>query len=215
MRKVQLKSHIGEVYNYFTIIEDAGFKNTGRTRYRMVKCRCVCGAEKVVGLRAIVSGNTKSCGCKWGRKKYLEIQKTTKEYQHIRATWQGIMRRCFNSNSKDYKFYGGRGIGVHPDWVDGFINFYKWAIPNGYDKKLQIDRIDNDGDYSPDNCRWVTRKQNCRNKRCSIYITIDGVTKHIKEWAEITGIRYDTLRFRYNKGWGVENILIPSRREKK
>lgn len=208
MRNIQLKNQIGEVYNWLTVIDDAGFRDIGNIRRRIVKCRCVCGVEKILDLRAIVSGNTKSCGCKWGRNKYAEIKKTGVDYSRIRATWQGIIRRCFNPKCNDYKYYGGRGIGVAAEWVDGFINFYQWAVCNGYDNKLQIDRIDNNGDYSPDNCRWVTKKDNTRNKRDSIYITIGGISKHIKEWAEISGINYDTLRARYNNGWPADRLLI-------
>ncbi|KKN11690.1 hypothetical protein LCGC14_1023970 [marine sediment metagenome] len=125
-------------------------------------------------------------------------------------TWVNMKTRCYNANSPDYKRYGGRGIEVCVRWKDSFVNFYL-DMYSTYKKKLTLDRIDNNKNYSPDNCRWATRKEQARNTRNidrAKKITFRGEAKTIREWAEKFGIKRTTLDARINiYGWSIENAL--------
>jgi hypothetical protein len=129
-------------------------------------------------------------------------------YTKIYGVWHGIKQRCFDKNRPEYERYGGRGITMFVDWLD-FETFYKWAIENGYKEGLSIDRIDNDGNYEPSNCRWSTRKEQQNNTRYNHYIEINGVSKTITEWAKENNIRVDTFWLRVKKGWVGEKLLTP------
>lgn len=119
-----------------------------------------------------------------------------------------MKQRCYNPNNKRYKDWGGRGIAVCSEWKDDFQTFYDWAMVNGYKEGLQIDRIDNNGNYEPNNCRWIDRKQQARNRRSNINYTINGKTRCILEWCEILGLKPKTVYQRihyYN--WTIEQAL--------
>jgi hypothetical protein len=120
--------------------------------------------------------------------------------------WHNMMGRCYKETHQHYQQYGERGITVCQDWHD-ITTFFNWAIENGWQDKLEIDRIDNDGNYEPSNCRFVTHKENMRNtRRCKRY-EFDGKSLTLVEWSEILGIGYDTLRGRLRSGWSVERTL--------
>lgn len=134
-------------------------------------------------------------------------------------TWRNMRNRCYNQNIKAYKDYGGRGIKVCDEWLDkdnGFINFYNWAINNDYKNNLTIDRINNDGDYEPSNCRWVTRLEQNHNRRNSIKLTYNNETIHISELAKKYNLTRDCLLQRlYVLNWDLEKALLtPSKRKK-
>ena len=120
-------------------------------------------------------------------------------------TWGSMMTRCYNKNAANYYLYGGRGIKVCDEWKDP-EKFEKWAIENGFKKGLSIDRIDVDGDYEPSNCRWATRKEQANNRRDTIYVTIDGITKTLSWWAEFSGINRTTIGRRYQQG--VRGVML-------
>ena len=107
-----------------------------------------------------------------------------------------MMQRCYNPNSTYYPRYGGRGITVCEEWRNSRNSFKRWAIANGYTDDLTIDRIDNDAGYSPSNCRWVTMKANCNNRGSCHFVTAFGETHSLKEWSQILGISYNTLKIR-------------------
>ena len=111
-----------------------------------------------------------------------------------------MIRRCHHKKDKDYKNYGERGISVCQKWRDDFMSFYDWAMNNGYNETLTLDRIDNDGNYEPSNCRWATIKEQSNNTRFNRYITYNGKTKTITQWAEFLGFKEDTLRARIVSG---------------
>ena len=115
--------------------------------------------------------------------------------------------RCYNKDNEHYKDYGGRNIKICEEWKNNFANFVKWAKDNGYEKNLTIDRIDVNGDYCPDNCRWATRIEQANNKRNNIFITYRGETNTIAQWSRKTGISEDALERRYHKGWKEEDIF--------
>ena len=129
-------------------------------------------------------------------------------------TWYAIRYRCFNPNSTFYYRYGGRGITVCKEW-DNKQSFREWAVNNGYADDLTIDRIDNDKGYSPDNCRWVSMKENCNNRSSCHYVTAFGETRSLREWGEILGLSYNTLKKRViDHHEDGEYLLRPSRRAK-
>ena len=115
-------------------------------------------------------------------------------------------QRCENPNSRGYKNYGARGIFVCDEWSD-FQTFYEWAQNNGYQRGLTLDRIDVDGPYAPWNCRWATSFQQGNNRRNTIRITYNGITKTISEWANETGIKRSIIYSKYKKGLTPEEIL--------
>ena len=121
--------------------------------------------------------------------------------------WSNIKTRCINQNDSHFERYGKRGITVCEEWKNDFKTFYDWAINNGYSDKLTIDRIDNNGNYEPSICRWVTVKEQNQNKRNVILITYDGQTLSCSEWSKLLGLGKDTVRQRYHKGWTAKECL--------
>ena len=125
-----------------------------------------------------------------------------------------MIKRCYNCNSKSYKDYGGRGITICDEWgsgnkenIDGFLAFKKWSEDNGFSTELEIDRIDVDGPYAPWNCRWIPKIDQRFNKRNTIILTVDGITKPLMEWANDAGIKVDTLRARIKRGMDAKTAL--------
>lgn len=116
--------------------------------------------------------------------------------------WQTMIHRCEDKKRAKYNDYGGRGISVCKEWHDPNV-FMDWAFENGYEEGLQIDRINNDGNYEPSNCRWVTLKENTRNRRNTVYLTINGETKCVSEWCETLEISPNTIYW-WVKKWGRE-----------
>lgn len=138
-----------------------------------------------------------------------DITKETK--QKLCIVLCDIRRRCLNPNYKYFYLYGERGISVCEEWLgkDGQKNFREWAVNNGYEKGLTIDRIDNNKGYSPDNCRWVTSKEQSYNRRSNKLITIHGKTQTVTEWAKETGMPIGTLQNRLRYGWEEDRLLEP------
>ena len=119
-----------------------------------------------------------------------------------------MKQRCYNDKNPKYKDYGSRGIVVCQEWLDDFMNFYNWAIDNNYRDDLTLDRIDNDGNYEPSNCRWATAKQQARNTRRTRKITINGETRCLKDWCKILNLNYYTVLTRINTlDWPIEKAI--------
>ena len=121
--------------------------------------------------------------------------------------WNGIKQRCYNENNKQYKNYGKRGIKVCDEWLNNFEAFYEWAIDNGYKEGLQIDRINNNGNYEPNNCRWVDRYVNNDNRRNNITFTYKGKTMSLRAWCRYFDVSYKTCMTRYYRGHTIEECL--------
>lgn len=189
----------GKRYGRLTVIHRAKSKN-GRTVWM---CKCDCGGITQVAGVNLRNGHTKSCGCI--QKEKASIQATERNIKHgmcgtrLYKIWQHMIERCTNEECQTFPSYGGRGIVVCEEWLD-FIPFHKWAVSSGYNDTLTIDRIDVNGNYCPENCRWATIKEQQNNKRNTVYIEHEGVTHTMTEWAEITGISYSTLRSRRRNG---------------
>lgn len=167
-------------------------------------CECECGNKKIITKHSLNKG-TKSCGC-------IRIEKISTHglyHTRIHKEWEGIKARCKNSNDTAYQYYGGRGIKICDAWDNDFMNFYNWSMSNGYEDELTIDRINSDGNYEPNNCRWVNMTIQQRNRRDSVYTEINGITKHLLEWADEYGIKRQTLITRYYKGERGEKLIRP------
>ena len=118
-----------------------------------------------------------------------------------------MRQRCYLPTSTEYNKYGGRGIRVCDEWNNDFIPFMEWALSNGYEKGLTLDRIDVNGNYEPTNCRWITHREQQNNKTDNVLLTLDGITHNLREWSEITGTNYQTLQGRVRRGWSDEDVL--------
>lgn len=172
------------------------------------ECQCDCGNIAYVHTGHLKSGHTRSCGCL--RKDFAVEHFTTHGGSGTRLVgiWYEMRKRCRDSKCKHFKHYGGKGIKVCDEWQNSFEAFRDWALANGYADNLTIDRIDVNGDYCPENCRWATREVQSNNTGANHYLTHNGETHTLSEWAKITGIKYSTLRSRINLyGWDAEKAL--------
>lgn len=170
-------------------------------------CKCDCGSICSIRVDRLIDGSAKSCGCY-----QREIAKKSK-YKHgmaktkIYDIWSAMKSRCSNPNFKEYSNYGGRGITVCDEWRYSFEKFRDWSIENGYKEGLTIDRIDVNGNYCPENCRWATRYEQNRNKRDNRFLTLNGRKMVLKDWSIELGIKYSTLSNRISSGWTDEEVL--------
>lgn len=192
---------IGKKFGKLTPIEEGGHMG-GFLAY---KCQCDCGNTAIIRGTSLRSGNTTSCGCVHktmvGNLNKKHGLKQTAEY----SVWQNMITRCTNSNTNCFYRYGGRGISVCDEWRD-FEKFYAdmGNRPNG----MTLERIDNNGSYSKENCRWATLKEQARNTRRTKLVEHNGKTQCLKDWANEVGIVYNTLRKRFIiYGWSFEKAI--------
>lgn len=159
-------------------------------------CKCDCGNIVTVRGADLKNGHTTSCGCKRKSGTRVTHGQSNTRLHHI---WKGMKARCYNINEPQYKNYGAIGIKICDEWKNDFFSFYNWSIQNGYSDKLSIDRIDVYGNYEPNNCRWATFSEQSINKRNTVFIEINGMTKPMKEWCDIYNIPYYVVQQRYKK----------------
>lgn len=197
---------IGEKFNRLFVISISG----KRLYNKIYLCKCDCGKEVNVEGNKIKSGHTKSCGCL--QKEIMSSIKTKHgllkggKNNKIFSMWQNMKNRCLNKNVPAYKNYGGRGICICEEWLDS-SNFIDWVLSNGWKENLQIDRIDNNKGYSPDNCRFVNRSQNILNSRKSIG-SVAGVCRDMC-------VDYKLVKDRLRNGWSFEESISTPKRKRK
>jgi hypothetical protein len=148
-------------------------------------------------------------------KKPPRYQHRVDEHKRLWRIWNGMKRRCLRPNEPRYKDYGGRGITLAQEWLN-FDNFAEWALSHGYTDELTIERIDVDGNYCPENCKWITRLEQCKNKRDTLWVMYHGKKVRLQDLAETAVVSYDTVHDRiYKRGWDIERALTtPSDRER-
>jgi hypothetical protein len=194
---------IGNKFGRLTVIDRA---ITHNRQYKWI-CKCDCGKEVSVFSGSLTRGLTTSCGC---YQKECATANATKHGYHKTRTYNSylnILSRCYDKKSARYYRYGGRGITVCDRWLGngGFINFLEDIGKAPKDR--QIDRINNDGNYEPENCRWATKKEQANNKSTNVFLTYSGITRTISGWAEQIGIKASCLYARKRCGWDDKRII--------
>ena len=197
----------GHVYGQLTVIKR--LPNKGQKS--MWLCRCTCGNDVVARGQDLRDGNTSRCkACT-----YAAVGDAQRglcgEHPREYSTWQHMRKRCYATYDPGYKSHGGRGIKVCDRWLgeQGFANFYHDMGDNP--PGMSLDRIDNDGDYSPENCRWANDHVQAVNRRSTVFIEVDGVCAHAREWEQQAGLNRGTVRDRLRRGWSpVDAVLLPA-----
>lgn len=190
---------MSEKVSYLTFIEDAGKDSNGSF---VASYKCVCGKIVVKPKSKVKIFEVRSCGCMRYKLKSETIGTHGLSRHPLYDVWANMLRRCCNEKHHSYKRYGGRGVIVCNEWRNDFLNFYNWSISNGWQQGLELDKdIIGDGlIYSPDTCCFVTPKKNSNNKRTNVHLTVDGVTKTLSEWSDISGVNRTTISFRKSIG---------------
>lgn len=199
----------GQRFGKLIVLEK--IKKENDIKHSFVKCLCDCGKTTIKRIDRL--NEKSSCGCQtnilkshlihglWGTSLYNRYYK--------------MLDRCNNKKSKYYYNYGGRGITICDEWLNNPMSFYNWAINNGYSDDLTIDRIDVNGNYEPNNCRWITKQEQDRNKRNNKNFTWNGETHCIQEWCEILGFTRDCLYHRLVRAkWDIEKAMTTPQKNK-
>lgn len=198
---------VGKRFNKLTVIK---YLYSDKYKNACWECKCDCGNKVIVNSHDLKSGHTKSCGCLQKQRASESRTKHNMCDSRIYHIWKGIKLRCYNPNNPAYKNYGGRGIIVCDEWLKDFKAFYNWALANGYNDDLTIDRIDVNGGYKPNNCRWITIQEQAKNRRSNHYITHNGKTQNISDWSKELGINRTTLTRKLKKGMSIKQITESS-----
>ena len=215
--------NIGEKYGRLTVIEYAGLNKNNAALW---KCKCDCGNERIVMGAVLRSGKTKSCGClqRVVAKETVQKYNNSPEYKPVRhithglhstrlfGIWCRMKGRCYNSKSTQYRYYGAKGVKICDEWLTDFKAFYDWSMANGYQDDLTIDRINNDGNYSPDNCRWANHSEQMLNRSNTVFVEYNGEKKPLAVWCRIYGVNYKRAHAKYRKGFSPEVYLSPTHR---
>lgn len=200
-----IKDITGQKFGRLTAIK---YVYSDKSRTAVWQCKCNCGNIVNVKGTELRNGQVKSCGCLQKERARMSNTKHGKSNTKLHYIWRGMKQRCYNKNDKHYKYYGARDIAVCEEWKDDFMAFYEWAMNNGYKEGLSLDRINNDGNYEPNNCSWVTMKQQNRNTRHNKNYTINGETHCLKDWCTILKLKYSTVANRINLyNWSIERAL--------
>ena len=211
----------GQRYGMLTVIGRGEDYITPKGR-RVVRwrCRCDCGNLKDISASHLRDGNNVSCGC-YHRKRLIEAGRENSTRHNMSRTrlykeYIGMKSRCYLATNPSYANYGGRGIGVCEEWraKNGFEAFRDWAIENGYRDDLTLDRIDVNGNYGPENCRWVDWETQYNNTTKSVKITYNGKTQTAAQWAREIGVDRHTVYSRIKSGKSIEEIVGPRMRRK-
>lgn len=200
-----MKDLTGERFGRWTVISfDRKVNSVNGANYYW-NCKCDCGTERSVSVSSLRGGSSTSCGC-LNKEIISRPKKHGMSNCRLYWIWHSMMERCSRKTNSEYKNYGARGISVCEEWKDS-SNFIEWALRNGYEDNLTIDRIDTNGNYCPENCRWADWKTQANNTRRNRFVEIDGVSKTVAQWAEIYGISYRHVYRRRSLGWSYEKAL--------
>lgn len=213
----KIKDMTGQVFGRWTVV---GFSHMNDSGAAMWLCECECGIKRAVVGHSLRKGSSKSCGCLAAE---LSVQATRGHGKHngrndrLYGVWHNIKDRCYNPQSEYFYRYGGRGIKVCDEWRSDYAAFREWAFANGYDPTVPkgtktLDRIDNNGDYSPENCAWHDMKQQSNNRSSNRLIEYNGVVHTATQWAEMIGVERHTILRRIDKlGWDIGRaVTTPS-----
>lgn len=201
----------GQKFNRLTVLERAENTKSGCTRWL---CKCDCGNTKIVMSSHLKSGRTKSCGC------YNREMTVLRNFKHgltntkLFKIWQNMKNRCYNKNADNYSYYGGRGIKICNEWLYDFVCFYDWANKNGYKDGLTIDRIDGNGNYEPNNCRWANFIQQANNKVNNRILEYNGEKHTMAQWSRILKINNRTLSTGINRDGRTLGEIIKRNEDK-
>lgn len=198
----------GQEFGRLIVLQRAENDKQGNAQWL---CQCVCGNKKVVRGRALRTGRTKSCGCLLSESSKERMTRLSTKHgmasTKLYRVYLSMRERCEKPSCSEYYRYGGRGIRVCDEWKNDRNSFFEWALKNGYKEGLQIDREDNDGDYEPSNCRWVTQIENCNNTSRNVFIEHNGEIHTLSEWSRILKINRSTIYSRHRAGKTPAEIL--------
>lgn len=175
----------GKRFGNLTVLERVG---KDKARNILWKCRCDCGNEIVVRTCELNRGHTKSCGCYQKEMASKANIKHGESHGKLHQVWLDMRARCKRKSHHAYKWYGGKGISVCDEWENNYLSFQKWAFENGYKNGLTIDRMDGNGNYCPENCRWATRKEQSNNISSCVYFDFMGERLNITQFCEKYGV---------------------------
>jgi len=207
----------GKQYGYLTAIKKVDSRIDGTQKRSFWLFKCKCGKEKEICKFPVMAGKVVSCGCHQDEIRGQSNKKHNMSESRLYACWLDMKHRCYLKTRSKYKNYGGRGISVCDEWTDkenGSSNFINWALNNGYKDNLTLDRIDVNGNYCPENCRWVTWFEQARNKTTTRYITINGETKCLADWIRYYETNDSTFHFNKRKGLSDEEALTQKRKRR-
>lgn len=174
-------------------------------------CKCDCGNSTLVSASNLTTGQVRSCGCL--KREFASAVASARNKTHgmfgsrLYKIWSGMVCRCENAKHPYYERYGGRGIRICDEWRNDNSSFFEWALENGYRDGLTIDRISNDGDYEPGNCRFVSVKQQQLNKSSNTIVSVGGLDLPITEMCEVLNMSYPTVAGRIKRGWSLMDAL--------
>lgn len=191
---------VGQKFGRLTVIEKVGYKysNTGHKDI-VWKCECDCGNSTQTITPYLKRGTTKSCGClKNETLNYHNFKHGLSNYK-LYSVWSGMKDRCYRENCDSYKHYGKRGISMCNEWKCSFDLFHDWAVQNGYQQGLTIERINVNGNYEPSNCTWIPKSEQSKNRRSNHYIAYKEQIHTISEWAIIIGVSRNIVRYYIDK----------------
>lgn len=209
MSEISLPTHRGfrniegRTFGMLEVISFAGMLIRAKSLQPHWNCVCKCGKVAVVSAHKMLNGTKISCGCMKGAHCRTHGLRHTPEY----SVWCGMIARTENAKCTRFCNHGGRGIRICERWRSNFSNFYEDMGPRP-SPHYSIDRIDNNGNYEPGNCRWATATQQARNTRRNRFLTFNGQTRCVSEWSNIIGVSPDALLMRLKNGWGVERALM-------
>lgn len=192
-----------------------GKSYTDERRRRLVECLCICGNTVFRLLNMVINCKINSCGCQ-SKENQLASVKTHGLTKHpLYRVWAAMKNRCYNLNSKYYKYYGALGVKVCDEWVNDFVIFYNWAINNGWENGLQLDKdklaVNNQGKlYSPDFCCFITANENMKYRKCSRNYNYKGETKNLIDLCAELKLNYDLIYLRLSRGWDIDRALETS-----